>query len=66
MYPKAYRWVSEMEQIAEFLGSAETGGEIYAGAACFYQQLAQDWEQDRDAAQSLAVLSSFLHLSRAR
>ena len=66
MYPKAYRWVSEMEQIAEFLGSAETGGEIYTGAARFYEQLAQDWEQDRDAAQSLAVLSSFLQVRRAR
>jgi len=66
MYPKAYRWVSEMEQIAEFLGSAETGGEIYTGAARLYEQLAEDWEQDRDTAQSLAVLSSFLHVRRAR
>jgi 3-hydroxyisobutyrate dehydrogenase-like beta-hydroxyacid dehydrogenase len=65
MYPKAYRWVSEMEQIAEFLGSAETGGEIYTGAARLYEQLAEDWEQDRDTAQSLAVLSSFLRVRRA-
>ena len=66
MYPKAYRWVSEMEQIAKFLGGAETGGEIFTGAARFYEQLAADFEQDRDAAQSLAVLSSFLHAHGGR
>ena len=59
MYPKAYRWVAEMEQIAEFLGGAEAGGTIYMGAARLYEQLAEDWEQDRDAAQSLTALNSF-------
>ena len=66
MYPKAYRWVSETEQIAEFLGGAENGGEIYTGAARFYEHLAADWEQDRDTAQSLAVLSSFLRARAER
>jgi 3-hydroxyisobutyrate dehydrogenase-like beta-hydroxyacid dehydrogenase len=60
MYPKAYRWVSEMEQIAEFLGGAGTGGTIYMGAARLYAQLAIDWEQNRDDAESLAALNSFI------
>jgi 3-hydroxyisobutyrate dehydrogenase-like beta-hydroxyacid dehydrogenase len=59
MYTKAYRWVSEMEQIAEFLGGAETGGTIYMGAARLYEQLAADFEQNRDTAQSIAALNSF-------
>ncbi len=59
MYSKAYRWVSEMEQIAEFLGGAETGCTIYMGAARLYEQLAKDWEQNRDDAESLAAMNSF-------
>jgi 3-hydroxyisobutyrate dehydrogenase-like beta-hydroxyacid dehydrogenase len=59
MYPKAYRWVSEMEQIAEFLGDAETGGTIYVGAARLYEQLAADFERTGDTAQSIAALNSF-------
>jgi 3-hydroxyisobutyrate dehydrogenase-like beta-hydroxyacid dehydrogenase len=59
MYSKAYRWVSEMEQIAEFVGGDETGGAIYMGAARLYEQLAADFEQDRDAGESIAVLNSF-------
>ncbi len=59
MYSKAYRWVSEMEQIADFLGGDETGGKIYTGAARLYEQLAADSEQGRDNAESIAALNSF-------
>jgi 3-hydroxyisobutyrate dehydrogenase-like beta-hydroxyacid dehydrogenase len=59
MYTKAYRWVSEMEQIAEFVGGDETGGAIYMGAARLYEQLAADFEQNRDTAESIAALNSF-------
>jgi hypothetical protein len=59
MYSKAYRWVAEMEQIAEFVGGDETGGKIYVGAARLYEQLAADFEQDRDSAESIAALTSF-------
>jgi len=31
MRPKAYRWVAEMQQIAEFVGDAENGATIYEG-----------------------------------
>lgn len=59
MYSKAYRWVYEMEQIAEFVGGDTTGGTIYMGAARIYEQLAADFEQKRDGAESIAGLNSF-------
>ena len=40
MHPKAYRWVAEMQQIAEFVGDAENGATIYQGAALLYQRIA--------------------------
>lgn len=60
MYPKAYRWVSEMEEISEFLSGAEAGATIYMGAARLYEQLAVDWEHKRGDAESLDALNSFL------
>ena len=41
MRPKAYRWVAEMEQIAEFVGAPENGARIYEGAALLYQRIAR-------------------------
>ncbi len=66
MYSKAYRWVDEMEQISEFVGDAGTGGTIYMGAARLYEQLATDWEQGHDTAQSLAALNSFFAAESSR
>jgi 3-hydroxyisobutyrate dehydrogenase-like beta-hydroxyacid dehydrogenase len=40
MYDKAYRWVAEMEEISEFLGSGTPRGDIYAAIAQHYGQLA--------------------------
>jgi 3-hydroxyisobutyrate dehydrogenase-like beta-hydroxyacid dehydrogenase len=40
MFHKAYRWVAEMEQIAEFAGSPKEGAMIYDGAARLYEELA--------------------------
>ena len=40
MRPKAYRWVAEMRQIAEFVGVPEDGATIYEGAALLYQRIA--------------------------
>jgi 3-hydroxyisobutyrate dehydrogenase-like beta-hydroxyacid dehydrogenase len=59
MYSKAYRWVAEMEQIADFVGGDETGGTIYLGAARLYEDLAADFEQSRATAESIAALNSF-------
>jgi 3-hydroxyisobutyrate dehydrogenase-like beta-hydroxyacid dehydrogenase len=41
MYPKAYRWVAEMEEIAAYLADQPAGQKIYAGAAELYERLAR-------------------------
>jgi 3-hydroxyisobutyrate dehydrogenase-like beta-hydroxyacid dehydrogenase len=38
---KAYRWVAEMQQIAEFVGGPKDGSTIYEGAALLYQRIAE-------------------------
>ncbi len=40
MYDKAYRWVAEMEEIADFHGAARPAADIYAAIARHYQFLA--------------------------
>jgi L-threonate 2-dehydrogenase len=40
MRPKAYRFVDEMRQIAEFVGAPEDGATIYEGAALLYRRIA--------------------------
>lgn len=42
MFPKAYRWVAEMEEIAAYLDGDERGAEIYRGAARLYDQIAAE------------------------
>ena len=42
MRPKAYRFVDEMRQIAQFVGSPDDGATIYEGAAQLYQKIADE------------------------
>lgn len=42
MLPKAYRWVAEMEEIAQFAGDDPAARDIYLGIAKLYQALADD------------------------
>lgn len=42
MFDKAYRWVGEMEEIADFLGAGRGEQAIYRGAADLYTRLAAD------------------------
>jgi 3-hydroxyisobutyrate dehydrogenase-like beta-hydroxyacid dehydrogenase len=56
MYPKAYRWVAEMEEIAAFLGEDEAARQIYRGAALLYARLAAP-EGGGDVAALEAVLA---------
>lgn len=59
-FHKAYRWVAEMEQIAEFLGEAAAGAEIYTGMARLYERIAEQFEErERGGADALAAVSSF-------
>ena len=42
MYPKAYRWVAEMREIAAFLREYKAAAMIFEGAAQLYDRLATD------------------------
>jgi hypothetical protein len=55
MYSKAYRWVAEMEEIADFVG--EDHRQIFEGAAALYRRLAADVAGD---GREIADLSKFL------
>lgn len=47
MFPKAYRWVAEMEEIAAFAGDDAAAQDIYQGIARLYQALADDEAADK-------------------
>jgi hypothetical protein len=57
MPPKAYRWVAEMHEIANFVGEDPAAHELYAGAAHFYEEIARDFEGDR---KQVSALEAFL------
>ena len=57
MPPKAYRWVAEMHEIADFVGQDPAAHELYAGAARFYEQIARDFATDR---RQVSALEEFL------
>jgi 3-hydroxyisobutyrate dehydrogenase-like beta-hydroxyacid dehydrogenase len=53
MPPKAYRWVAEMQEIADFVSADPAGHELYSGAAHFYEQIARDFEGSRNEVDAL-------------
>jgi len=55
MPPKAYRWIAEMHEIADFVGEDPAGHELYTGAAHFYEQIAQDFAGDKNEVSALAA-----------
>lgn len=57
MYPKAYRWVAEMQEIAAFAGEDAATRQIYTGIAGLYERLAQD---AAGARQEIVALDTFL------
>jgi 3-hydroxyisobutyrate dehydrogenase-like beta-hydroxyacid dehydrogenase len=54
MLPKAYRWVEEMRQIAEFAGDDPATREIFLGAARLYERIAQDRAGMQEESEALA------------
>jgi len=40
MYPKAYRWVAEMEEIAHFLQDGTPSGDMFGAIARLYEDIA--------------------------
>lgn len=57
MYPKAYRWVAEMEAISAFIGADRKESAIWKGLGGFYARLAEDFEGSRT---EIGVLDAFL------
>jgi 3-hydroxyisobutyrate dehydrogenase-like beta-hydroxyacid dehydrogenase len=57
MPPKAYRWVAEMHEIADFVGEDPSAHELYVGAAHFYEQIAGDFAADQS---QVTALQAFL------
>jgi 3-hydroxyisobutyrate dehydrogenase-like beta-hydroxyacid dehydrogenase len=58
MFPKAYRWVAEMEQIGDFAGDEAHGASIYQGAARLYEQIAADFDAS-GTSEWLSALTTF-------
>ena len=57
MYPKAYRWVAEMEEVADFAGENAASKDMYAAIAQFYEHLARDFASDQ---KDIAALKEFV------
>jgi 3-hydroxyisobutyrate dehydrogenase-like beta-hydroxyacid dehydrogenase len=56
MYPKAYRWVAEMEEVAGFLQADPAGAAMLNGAAALYDRLAADVAESGPETRALAAL----------
>ncbi len=54
MFGKAYRWVAEMEEIADFLPAGSAQAAMYRSVAAFYRELAADEGRD-----DIAALAAF-------
>ncbi len=59
MFPKAYRWIAEMEEIAAFAGDAPAGHEIYDGVAELYRRIAEEVARDPAEQKDLDMLRAF-------
>ena len=57
MPAKAYRWIAEMHEIADFVGEDPSAHELYVGAAHFYEQIARDFAADK---RQVSALANFL------
>ncbi len=60
MFPKAYRWVAEMEEIAAFLGEDQASYDMFAAIAHLYEHMAAGAAKTSPAAEhDLAALLAF-------
>jgi 3-hydroxyisobutyrate dehydrogenase-like beta-hydroxyacid dehydrogenase len=55
MFPKAYRWVAEMNEISAFVG-ARPEADAFSGIAGVYEDFARDWAGARQDTDTLAAL----------
>jgi 3-hydroxyisobutyrate dehydrogenase-like beta-hydroxyacid dehydrogenase len=57
MYGKAYRWVAELDEIAQFVGEDHPEHEMLAAAARLYERIAQDFDGEKT---EIGELDAFL------
>ncbi len=57
MYSKAYRWVAELEEIAEFVGNDHAEHAMLTAAARLYERIAEDVEGEK---KETGALDAFL------
>jgi 3-hydroxyisobutyrate dehydrogenase-like beta-hydroxyacid dehydrogenase len=55
MYPKAYRWVAELDEVAAFVGTDRPEHEMLSAAARLYERLAADVDGDNKETSALDV-----------
>jgi 3-hydroxyisobutyrate dehydrogenase-like beta-hydroxyacid dehydrogenase len=60
MYSKAYRWVTELDEIASFVGNDHAEHEMLTAAARLYDRLAEDFEGKKE---EIDLLDRFLDKS---
>jgi len=53
MYGKAYRWVAELDEIANFVGADHPEHEMLSAAARLYEQIAEDVDGEKKATGAL-------------
>jgi L-threonate 2-dehydrogenase len=61
MYPKAYRWVAEMQEIGKFAGDDNAAKAIYEGFASLFERLAAD---NAGGQTDINIIDSFLKSAR--
>ncbi|KAG2358933.1 6-phosphogluconate dehydrogenase, partial [Suillus spraguei] len=59
MVPKAYRWIGEMEEIADFVGGSE--GDVYRGIAKVYERVEKSIAGDQE---DIATLMNFVEKAK--
>jgi 3-hydroxyisobutyrate dehydrogenase-like beta-hydroxyacid dehydrogenase len=62
-FPKAYRWVAEMEEIAAFLGDDPASRDMFLGIAKLYGRIASG--QDKSSAEAVAELADLMSFCSA-
>lgn len=60
MFPKAYRWVTEMEEIAAFVNQQPDAESVFRAVAGFYARIA-----DESGAPDVKILSGFFETAKA-
>ena len=53
MYPKAYRWVAELDEIATFVGEEFPERDIFQAAARLYERTAEDFDDRKEEIEKL-------------